>query len=45
MKAGINTLKTNLGETWEAGVAGYKATQEPEIKESRIIKSFERFIK
>ena len=46
MKAGINTLKTNLGETWEAGVAGYKATQEPEIaKESHIIKSFGKFIK
>jgi len=45
MKAGINTLKTNLGETWEAGVAGYKATQEPEVKESHIIKSFGRFIK
>ena len=48
MKAGINTLKTNLGESWEAGVAGYKSTQEPaeeSTTESHIIKSFDKFIK
>jgi hypothetical protein len=45
MKAGINTLKTNLGESWDAAVAGYQSTQEPIAKESIIIKSFGKFIK
>lgn len=50
MKSGIETLKKNLGETWDIAVSSYKQAKDAETsklddpaKESYIIKKFENF--